>query len=298
MKVKKNIILQAILWIVQGALVGIGAILPGVSGGTLCYAFGIYNPLLEVLANPIKGLKKHWLMLIFVVLGVGVGFVGFSGITAWLLAWNTPIVLSVFMGLIFGTVPDIWRDAGEQGRNKFSIIALVTSFVALMAAFVSIQSFVSLTVPPSFFAWMLCGLLWGLGFIVPGLSSSTFIVFFGLYGQMSEGISKFDFSVLVPLGIALLATFLLLSKVMKLVIDKFHSVVSHCVLGFVLATTLMISTASENGSPTILGTFSGANIPIYLSCIVAGAAVSYLLTLLFAKIRAIVESAEEDTKEI
>ena len=168
------------------------------------------------------------------------------------------------------------------------------SFVALISVFIALETSVgALTIPPSFFAWMLCGLLWGLGFIVPGLSSSTFIVFFGLYGQMSEGISKFDFSVLIPLGIALLATFLLLSKVMKMIIDKFHSIVSHCVLGFVLATTLMITTASENGSPTIVETFSGANIPIYIACVLGGAVVSFLLTLLFAKIRAIVEAENE-----
>ena len=290
MKSKRNIILQAVLWIIQGALVGIGAILPGVSGGTLCYAFGIYNPLLDVLANPIKGLKKYWLMLIFVIVGVGVGFVGFSGITAWLLKWNTPVVLCVFMGLIFGTVPDIWKEAGEHGRSKASVISMAVSFVVLGALFIALQSVWTITVPPSFLAWMLCGLLWGLGFIVPGLSSSTFIMFFGLYGQMSEGISKLDFSVLIPLGLALVATFLLLSKVMKLVLDKFHSVVSHCVLGFVLATTLMISTVTEEGSPTILATFSGANIPIYIGCVIGGAVVSFLLTVLFAKIRAAVEA--------
>ena len=290
MKLKKNIILQAILWIIQGALVGIGAILPGVSGGTLCYAFGIYNPLLEVLANPIKGLKKYWLMLIFVIVGVGVGFVGFSGITAWLLHWNTPVVLCVFMGLIFGTVPDIWKDAGEKGRNKFSIIGMVVSFVALAALFIALQSFLTISIAPSIPAWALCGLLWGLGFIVPGLSSSTFIMFFGLYGQMSAGISKLDMSVIIPLGLALVATFLLLSKVMKLVLDKFHSVVSHCVLGFVLATTMLITTVTEEGSPTILATFHGINIPIYIGCVIGGAVASFLLTLLFAKIRAAVEA--------
>lgn len=294
MKLKKNIVLQAVLWIIQGALVGIGAILPGVSGGTLCYAFGIYNPLLEVLANPIKGLKKHWLMLIFVVLGVAVGFVGFSGVTAWLLAWNTPVVLCVFMGLIFGTVPDIWKDAGEKGRNKFSIMGLVISFVALAALFITLQSFLQISIAPSIPAWALCGLLWGLGFIVPGLSSSTFIMFFGLYGQMSEGISRLDLKVLIPLGLALVATFLLLSKVMKLVLDKFHSVVSHCVLGFVLATTMMITTVTEEGSPTIIETFHGVNIPIYIGCVIGGAVVSFLLTLLFAKIRSAVEAEREE----
>ena len=74
--------LQILLWLVQGVIVGVGAILPGVSGGTLCYAFGIYSQLLEVLTSPIKGIKKNWFMLIFVGLGVGAGFIGFAGITA------------------------------------------------------------------------------------------------------------------------------------------------------------------------------------------------------------------------
>ena len=40
---KKSKILQIILRMLQGFLVGLGAILPGVSGGTLCYVFGISN---------------------------------------------------------------------------------------------------------------------------------------------------------------------------------------------------------------------------------------------------------------
>ena len=73
----KNFIWKAILWVIQGCIIGIGAILPGVSGGTLCYVFGIYDQLLEVLSNPFKGIKKYWLMLVFVGLGAGIGFVGF-----------------------------------------------------------------------------------------------------------------------------------------------------------------------------------------------------------------------------
>ena len=63
MEKKKNIVLQSILWVIQGFIVGIGAILPGVSGGSLCYVFGIYDQILDVLSSPVKGLKKHWKML-------------------------------------------------------------------------------------------------------------------------------------------------------------------------------------------------------------------------------------------
>ena len=33
--------------IVQGALIGLGAVLPGISGGVLSVIFGIYKPIME-----------------------------------------------------------------------------------------------------------------------------------------------------------------------------------------------------------------------------------------------------------
>lgn len=289
MKKNRNTLIQIILWIVQGALVGIGAILPGISGGTLCYAFGIYNPILEVLSDPLKNIKKHWFMLIFVVLGVGTGFVGFAGVTNWLLGLNEGVVLCVFVGLILGTLPDIWKEAGEKGRNKFSIISLVTSFVVIAAVFYAFKNIWVITIEPNFFAWLLCGLLWGLGFIVPGLSSSTLIMFFGLYEKMSEGISHLDFTVLLPLGIALLATFLLLSKVMAYVFDRFHSVVSHSVLGFVVATTLMILPFDS---------FTGTkNIIIYIISIACGTVASFFFSKGCDKIKAATEASEAASSE-
>lgn len=275
MKKSKNVILQAILWIVQGFIVGIGAILPGVSGGTLCYAFGIYDQILDVLTDPFKGLKKHWFMLIFVVLGGGLGFVGFAGITNWLLQLNEAVVLCVFVGLIAGTLPDIWKDAGKSGRGKGSYIALAVSFFAISAVFYLFKAVWHLTIQPNTIGWILCGLLWGLSFIIPGFSSSTLLLFFGIYEKMSEGISTLDFGVLIPLGCAMLATLLLFSRLMKLVFDRFYTIVSHCVLGFVIATTIMILPSFQTGVQNIL---------IYLLCIVLGAIASFFFSKLCGKI--------------
>ncbi len=273
---QKNFILQAILWVVQGFIVGMGAILPGVSGGTLCYAFGIYDQILEVLSDPFRGIKKHWKMLIFVVLGGGLGFVGFAGVTNLLLNWNQNVVLCVFVGLILGTLPDIWKDAGKEGRGKGSLIALVVSFVAITLLFYLFKNVWSLTITPGAVGWILCGLLWGLSFIVPGFSSSTLLLFFGIYEAMSAGISSFDFSVLIPLGLAMLATLLLFSRLMKFVFDRFFAVISHCVLGFVVATTLMILPSFRT---------SAINLLIYAACILSGGVASYFFTLLCNKIK-------------
>ena len=163
--------------------------------------------------------------MIFVVLGGGLGFVGFAGVTNWLLNLNEAVVLCVFVGLIAGTLPDIWKDAGKQGRGKSSLIALVVSFVAISTVFYLFKNIWHLTVQPGIIGWLICGLLWGLSFIIPGFSSSTLLLFFGIYEQMSEGISHLDFNVLIPLGCAMLATLLLFSRLMKLVFDKFYAII-------------------------------------------------------------------------
>ena len=278
---KKNFILKAILWVIQGFIVGLGAILPGVSGGTLCYAFGIYDQILEVLSNPFKGIKKHFKMLVFVGIGGVLGFVGFAGITEQLLKWNEALVLCVFVGLIAGTVPELWRDAGKEKRDKFSIISLIVSFVAISVVFYLFKNVLQLTIAPTFVGWLICGLLWGLSFIVPGFSSSTLLLFFGIYEQMSHGISHLDFSVLIPLGCAMLATLLLFSKLMKLVFDKYHSVASHCVMGFVIATTMMILPSFAT---------SVGNIISYVVAIIGGAVASFAFNILCEKIRSKADS--------
>ena len=54
---RKSGSLQIIFRIVQGALIGLGAVLPGISGGVLSVIFGIYKPIMELLSNPFKNFK-------------------------------------------------------------------------------------------------------------------------------------------------------------------------------------------------------------------------------------------------
>ena len=76
---------QNLLRVLQGALIGLGAVLPGVSGGVLCVIFKVYQPLMEVLSNPAKALKKHCRLLLPVIIGVVLGFLGVAKLLGFLL---------------------------------------------------------------------------------------------------------------------------------------------------------------------------------------------------------------------
>ena len=58
-----------ILRVIQGAIIGAGAILPGISGGVLAVVFGIYRPMMETLTHPMAGLKQYWRLFLPIAIG-------------------------------------------------------------------------------------------------------------------------------------------------------------------------------------------------------------------------------------
>ena len=63
----------------QGVLIGMGGILPGVSGALLAVLFGVYRPMMEVLSHPRRALGQYWRLFLPLALGAAVGFLGGAG---------------------------------------------------------------------------------------------------------------------------------------------------------------------------------------------------------------------------
>ena len=64
--------------LLKGALVGIGFILPGLSGGVLAVIFGIYDPLIRFLANLKHKFVKNIMFFLPVAIGAAIGIVLFA----------------------------------------------------------------------------------------------------------------------------------------------------------------------------------------------------------------------------
>ncbi len=231
---------RLLLLILQGAIIGIGGILPGISGGVLCVIFGLYQPVIEVLSNPLANLKYHWKLIIPVAIGVGLGFLGSAGAVSVFMERNAQAAVCVFIGLILGMIPGLWKDAGQQGRTSASVPSMAVSFALFTAFLLFLKTGVSMNITPNTFWYGICGVAWGLSIVVPGLSSSSMLIFFGLYQPMLAGMARLDFSVLIPMGIGACLIVFTLSKAMNSLFAKHYSLASHIILGVVLATTVVI----------------------------------------------------------
>lgn len=226
--------------VVQGALIGGGAILPGISGGVLSVVFGIYRPMMEFLAHPIKALKKNLWLFVPIIVGVAIGFVGFAKLIDLLFTQDSPYPISLFVGLILGTVPMLWRTAGEKGRGKPEYLTLFISFTLLLVVLAALSSGTRMNVGLTPVWSFISGIVWGFSLVVPGLSSSSILLFFGLYEQIMAAAGNLDMSVILPLiaGIGVVAV--LFARMIDMLFEKHHGIASHAILGLVLASTIMI----------------------------------------------------------
>lgn len=244
---------NALLRFAQGVLLGGSGVLPGVSGGVLCVVFGIYKPLMEVLASPFKKIKDYWKMLIPVGLGALAGLVLIVNVLGAVMENYKSLAECVFVGLILGTLPALVRSAGKEKRTAGSYVAFFASFILLFSLLAYLKYFSAFIVAPSFFWFMGAGVVFGISVVLPGLSAYTILEFFGLFKPLINGAQNFDLGVLVPVCIGGAAALILLSKFISILYEKKFSIMSHIIIGVVVATTIpLIPTHFESSASLAL----------------------------------------------
>ena len=258
-----------LLRVLQGALIGLGAVLPGISGGVLCVVFGIYKPVMELLSNPFKNFKTHVPRLIPVIIGGAIGFMGIANLLAFFLEKYPEPSVCLFVGLIGGMLPSLFREAGEQGRTRGSWISMVIAMAVIFALLGGLNAS-SVQILPNFAWYLFCGFCLALSVIAPGMSFSTLLMPLGLYTPFVDGIGHLDFSVLIPGGIGAVVTVICLAKAVNALFDHFYSLAFHAIVGIVIAATVMIIPFGSFAA-------SAAQCVVNLVCIVVGVAAALLL---------------------
>ena len=269
MKENNTSLLRVILRVLQGVLIGVGAVLPGISGGVLCVVFGIYKPVMELLGDPIRKFRTHVPKLLPVIVGGAVGFLGVAKILAFFLETYPAPSVCLFIGLITGMLPSLFREANEKGRVKNAWVPLAVAFVVILALLISLNLF-SITITPNFGWYVFCGFCLALSVIAPGMSFSTLLMPLGLYTPFVDGLGSLDFSVLIPAGIGAVVTVILLAKAVDALFDRFYPYAFHAIIGIVIAATIMI---------VPVGTFfaTPAAGVVNIVCIVVGIAAALAL---------------------
>lgn len=244
------------LWdLVKGIIIGMGAVAPGVSGGTFAVILGVYDKLTDAIANIFINFKKKLATLFPLGLGIGIGVLLFSRVMKYLFEYHEFQVKFLFIGLMVGTLPSVFNAANKKGFRRLYLIPFLLTF-SIAIIFMILENSVIDIIPeanPSLLALITYGVIIGFGTVVPGVSSSFILMYIGAYEILLDGIVGLDFMVLIPVGLGFGLSILLFAKIIFYLFKRFYGYTYYTVLGFVMGSILTIVPAVSFNQELLLG---------------------------------------------
>ena len=224
-----------------GVMMGVGGMLPGVSGSVLAIAFGLYGEILDAIATFFKNVKENCKLLLPVALGGILGLYGVAAVLNRVLdKYEVPLIF-LFCGLIAGSMPALIREAKSAcgGLKKRYFVAtaagLGLSLLLLLIERGPEGGEAVIVGPPQA---ALTGAILTAGSILPGFSTSFILFRLGWYGPMMAAFTTLNMGLLLWAGLGALIAAVSLIGLMRMLIRK-HPGPTYClVIGLMVGSMI------------------------------------------------------------
>ncbi len=269
---------EKIILIFKGIIVGLGKIIPGVSGAMLAITLGIYDKCVNAISNFTKNIKDNMNLLFYIGIGIILSIGVFSNLVIFLLNNYYIITMCFFIGLIIGGLPKLYSESKINVKKISNIIVIIVSFVTIII----LNSFNPehvVKMEASFTTLVGIGFLESFAMIVPGISGTALLMLVGYYDLVILRFSQiFNIMALfetvkffIPFGIGMLIGVIIISKIINICFKKYPKKTYCVILGLVLSSIYIL----------IIGIFK---VPltaklffVSLLIIIIGSMVSYIL---------------------
>ena len=224
-----------------GVLMGLANLVPGISGGTMILAVGLYDRFIGAVADVTRLQFRTNSLLFLAILMVGVvgAIVSLSGVAVDLVSDHRWVMYSLFVGLTLGGAPQLVRLSRPLGPRVW-IAALAG--VGFMIAFA--LKLRGTDLPQTFPILIVVGAAAASSMILPGVSGSYVLLILGMYdlviGHLSLGAWRADFAasagVVVPVVIGAGLGIGLLSNMLRAFLARAPSLSHGLLLGLLLGS--------------------------------------------------------------
>ena len=233
------------LLVLKGIIIGIGKIIPGVSGSMLAISMGIYQKLIDSVNNFFKQTKDSFKFLFKIAIGVLISMVFFSNIILKCLNKYYLITIFFFIGLIIGGFNDI-----KQNTNKkYNYIAIISFIIITIFGLININNEVNIQNNLlNFLYFTFIGFMDAVTMVVPGISGTATLMMLGAYEKVIEMYSNiFNFPVMInnlkiiiPYIIGMLIGILGTVKLINFLFKNYKEKTYSAIIGFSLSTIALM----------------------------------------------------------
>lgn len=266
----------------KGFIIGIGKIIPGVSGAMFAMMFGVYEKSLNIISNLRTELKKNFKFICILGISIGIAIIfGSNIIKNCLDKYYLPTML-LFIGMMASGIKPLFNKVkDEKIRIKNILCALiVVMLLFLMSVLDLVEADRILTKTPiTFLILILSGFIDALGTVIPGVCGTALLMILGYYNTVINALSDiFNFNnlsnnlfVLVPFLIGLVLGILLVSKLINYLFRHFKVQTNYSIIGFAVMSIILLF------SDVLKRSYSMNEIIIGIILFIVGYVISYLL---------------------
>lgn len=272
--------------ILRGVVIGIANIIPGVSGGTMAVAMGIYDKLIYALTHIFSEFKKSMKLILPILIGAAIALIGVARILGKMFEVIPVQTNFLFIGLIVGGLPFILRKVKGQKVSAGNIIAFVLFFALVVGMAVLGEregGAVALTVTPvSMVKMFFVGVIASATMVIPGVSGSMILMLMGYYTPILENINLFVNAVIAfdmpailngvgifaPLGIGIIIGIFAIAKLIEIVFAKWPLLAYYAIIGLIVASPISIILMSDLSLYNIISILTGL-VTFAIGCVIA-----------------------------
>ena len=247
-----------IVLFVKGFVIGIGKIIPGVSGAVLAISLGVYETAIVAINNFFSNVSKHLKFLSILALGVTCAIILVSNLVKYMLnSFYLPTML-LFIGLIIGGIPMLFSKVKNKRVSKTNVAISIVFFslVVLLSFLKSNNQMIFTNDTYSYFLLIIIGIIDAATMVIPGISGTAVLMLIGCYDTIINTFSNlmnFDYflenlQILFPFTIGVCVGIILIVKLMAYLFKYHEEKTYYAIIGFALSSIflLFIQTMSNN----------------------------------------------------
>lgn len=226
---------------IGGVLMGIANLIPGVSGGTMILAVGLYEEFIASVAE-VSSLRFSWRRIVFLgLLGgfAGISIVTLSSVILSLLLWHAPLMFALFIGLTLGGAPLLVKMIGKA--SAASVVGTIVG-IALMAGVALARD--SVAMPRNTAMDVVSGVVGSTTMVLPGISGSYMLLILDQYDRVIGAVADLkdrnfaSLRIIAPVGIGAVIGIVGLSNLLKFLLKKHKDATLGVLLGMLLGSVL------------------------------------------------------------
>lgn len=226
---------------IQGFIIGLGKIMPGVSGSVMAISFGVYERIVTSLSS-LKELKQNIRFMFIIGCGIALAIVLGSNVIKLLLEYYYVRTIAFFIGMMIPGIFPIIKSLDSKDMTFGRV--LISTGVFILLLLISALNFKS-TIPLGESAihesvsLMMCGLLDAFSTIVPGISGTALLMLLGYYERIISLLANLafpyalkSFITLFPFFIGMIVGIVLTSKLISYIFRRARTFAYMIIISF------------------------------------------------------------------